>query len=402
MQKFFTLFYLSVRFHSSTSCTDNVLLNPSYYIFNFSSRIYLNALAEKKLLLKENKNLSGVYCWFNNINGNFYIGSAKDLNNRLARYFRPSELKRSKNSLIHKALLKYACCHNNFSLFVLEYNDTLNLIEREQYYFDLLQLSYNLLITAGSWLGFSHSVDSKEKMSLIKKSDLNTRKKGEDSINWGRKHSEAFKLNLSIKRTGSNNSLFGKTHSEETKLKISLTKKGKPLTQAHKDKIVSILYQHRDKLKLINSKLVYLYSYDNLYSLDLKLITTFLFYREAAEYFNCSHTTIVRYIKLGDIFQNKYILSLKELHNSIENLSIEVQNKINLIKAGYTFLKTLSEETKLLISKVKGTIIYQYSLDIKLLNTFPSSKAAAKHFSCDGPHIMRYARLHHIFRGESK
>lgn len=54
--------------------------------------------------------------------------------------------------------------------------------------------------------------------------------------------------------SGSNNPLFGKFYSSESKLKMSLIKKGKPLNQAHKEKVINILNQNRDKLKLVNSE----------------------------------------------------------------------------------------------------------------------------------------------------
>jgi hypothetical protein len=76
---------------------------------------------------------------------------------------------------------------------------------------------------AGSSLGFKHSIETKTKMSQIKKLDLNlnVRKKGKDSLNWGKKRSEEFKINHSLKMQGINNPNFGKKTSLETKLIIS-------------------------------------------------------------------------------------------------------------------------------------------------------------------------------------
>ena len=50
-------------------------------------------------------------------------------------------------------------------------------------------------------------------------------------------------------------------------------------------------------------------------------------------------------------------------------------------------------------SKVAITI-YVYSLDQELLYTFPSSRAAAKHFECDKSTIIRYAQSKKIFQGK--
>jgi acetoacetate decarboxylase len=48
----------------------------------------------------------------------------------------------------------------------LEYCDLENLINREQYYLDLLQPEYNVLKVAGSSLGFKHREESLAKVRL--------------------------------------------------------------------------------------------------------------------------------------------------------------------------------------------------------------------------------------------
>ena len=70
-----------------------------------------------------------------------------------------------KNSLIHKALLKYG--YSNFKLEILEYCDTVNCIEREQFYraaLDLYKPNYNILKLAGSSQGFKHSPETIAKL----------------------------------------------------------------------------------------------------------------------------------------------------------------------------------------------------------------------------------------------
>jgi len=67
-----------------------------YWVSSFSSeaglfllaaiipiKSYSNAEDEKKKILKENQNKSGVYLWTNRINDKCYIGSAIDLSDRL-------------------------------------------------------------------------------------------------------------------------------------------------------------------------------------------------------------------------------------------------------------------------------------------------------------------------------
>jgi hypothetical protein len=47
--------------------------------------------------------------------------------------------------------------HSKFNLEILEYCSKKDLINREQYYIDLLKPKYNICKTAGSMLGFKHS-----------------------------------------------------------------------------------------------------------------------------------------------------------------------------------------------------------------------------------------------------
>ena len=61
-------------------------------------------------------------------------------------------------SRIYRALLSHG--YENFNLEILEYCDKSILIEREQYYIDLIKPEYNILTKAGSSLGFKHSPET--------------------------------------------------------------------------------------------------------------------------------------------------------------------------------------------------------------------------------------------------
>lgn len=71
--------------------------------------IYNNPSEIKGLIIKQNKNKSGVYRWVKKDSGKNYIGSSSMLNDRFRRYFNHSYLSSSKRgaSLICKALFKY-------------------------------------------------------------------------------------------------------------------------------------------------------------------------------------------------------------------------------------------------------------------------------------------------------
>lgn len=120
-------------------------------------KIYENSGSLKKEVLSENRRLCGVYIWVNKLNGNIYVGSGIDLSKRLLSYYNQSELTRN-NRPIKDAIVKYG--HDNFILAILEYCNKDNLLDREQYYLDLLNPQYNILKVAYSLLGFKHSPEN--------------------------------------------------------------------------------------------------------------------------------------------------------------------------------------------------------------------------------------------------
>lgn len=166
---------------------------------------YDNAEASRTIIFAENRNKSGVYRWINNLNVNTYVGSGADLAKRIGDYYNQSELVRNPRP-IHLALLKYG--HTNFTLEILEYCSKDILIEREQYYLDLLNPEYNILKHAYSLLGYKHSEENIAKFKL-------------------KKISEEHKELLSSIHTGKN-------VNQETRDKLSLAttnyKKNNPLT----------------------------------------------------------------------------------------------------------------------------------------------------------------------------
>ena len=122
---------------------------------------YSNADKDKSIIYKENKNKSGIYRWNNLETGDSYVGSALNLTNRLSKYFSFRFLKRNilnSKSRINNSLLKYG--YNKFSIDIIEYCESNDLIKREQYYMDLLKPKYNILKKAGSSLGYKHSLET--------------------------------------------------------------------------------------------------------------------------------------------------------------------------------------------------------------------------------------------------
>lgn len=135
----------------------------SYYIVKCSV-IDDSTLLNKYKILSVNKGKSGVYRWVNKINNESYVGSSINLTNRLRKYYNINYLKYKiaiDNSRIYRALLKYG--YSSFTLEILEYCNNESLKIREQYYLDLLKPEYNICKTAGSMLGFKHSLKTIEK-----------------------------------------------------------------------------------------------------------------------------------------------------------------------------------------------------------------------------------------------
>jgi group I intron endonuclease len=159
--------------------------------------------------------------WENKNNGKFYIGSSTDIKRRLMFYYNINYLAKHSTSYINNALLKEG--YSAFKLYIIEYCKKEDLIKREQYYFDLLNPTYNICKAAGSSLGRLHRIESKEKIS---KSKLNT-KLGEDNHFYGQTHTEEAKLKM-VKNK------LNKTLSEKVKTKISATMTGRRLTEQHK------------------------------------------------------------------------------------------------------------------------------------------------------------------------
>lgn len=124
-------------------------------------KTYKNSEVLKSQVLNDNNNKSGIYCWTNYLNGKTYVGSGINLAKRLTSYYNRNELNRNPRP-ITESLLKYG--YHNFTLDILEYCSEDKLIEREQFYLNILVPEYNILKYANSLLGFKHSKETIEKL----------------------------------------------------------------------------------------------------------------------------------------------------------------------------------------------------------------------------------------------
>lgn len=159
-------------------------------------KVYLNPDLQKKIIFSENQDRSGIYCWVYKVNGKFYIGSSSNLNTRFRHYYSLPLLKSNYSMVICRALMKHG--FSNFELYIFEYCDKKDILNREQYYFDLLKPTYNILTVAGSSLGVKRTEETKLKISKA----------------------------LSFLPNGVNHPMFGKVLSEEIKAKMRIAKLG--------------------------------------------------------------------------------------------------------------------------------------------------------------------------------
>jgi len=129
-----------------------------------AAKTYHDPVSSRDLIRAENNGKAGVYCWANKANGKFYVGSGDPLYLRLSDYYQPWYLLARTNLYVVRALSKHGL--SNFSLVILEYTSSEDLIACEQKWIDLLKPEYNTNPTAGSSKGYIHTAESIEKMCI--------------------------------------------------------------------------------------------------------------------------------------------------------------------------------------------------------------------------------------------
>jgi group I intron endonuclease len=105
---------------------------------------------------------SGIYEIINIITNDKYVGSAKDLNNRKYEHFRTLKNKTHSNIHLQRAYNKYK--ENSFIFRIICYCDIIDLINKEDYYFELIKPKYNICKKANSRLGMKHTEETKQKL----------------------------------------------------------------------------------------------------------------------------------------------------------------------------------------------------------------------------------------------
>lgn len=284
---------------------------------------YNNLKEDKYLILKNEKDKLGIYYLINNINGHSYIGSSKNIANRMKNYLNKANLKSKQNSNmpIIKALLKYG--YNNFSLWIIEYVPINKLSIRETYYITNIIPYYNVLKEGYSSIGFKHTEETKKLLKELAKN---------------RKHSDLTKSLISKALVGENNPFYNKNHSMETKVRIIEANSSYPL-----------------------------YIYD----IYKNLLVIFPSVRTLSKLINSNHSTIVNFIKNKELFRGNWYLTnipynindTPKINNWMDkesnDLILDIKNNKHIVKPIFVY-----DLNKNYICKYDGVMQAQKALHI--------------------------------------
>jgi group I intron endonuclease len=102
-----------------------------------------------------------IYCIWNNVNDNCYIGSTKDFRHRILTHVRLLKNNKHHSKHLQHAYNKYG--EDNFELLVLKKSSLDSLLADEQWCLDILKPIYNSCKTAGNTLGLKWTDSRKEK-----------------------------------------------------------------------------------------------------------------------------------------------------------------------------------------------------------------------------------------------
>ena len=160
-------------------------------------------------------------------NGHKYVGSTVEKERRWQQHRSKLELGEHENDHLQKSWNKYG--ESVFEFSVLEkVNETSDLIQREQYYLDILEPEYNIIPKADR---SEMSEESKRKMSenhadFTGKNhpQYGTHPTGKDAAMYGKHHTKETKRKISEalkdKMTEEKNPMYGEHHTEKAKEKI--------------------------------------------------------------------------------------------------------------------------------------------------------------------------------------
>jgi len=283
---------------------------------------YPNVLESEGIVRTSFVKKRGLYLWTNKTNGKQYIGSSMDLSSRLSNYYRNSYLnsQSSRGSAISAAIIKYGWSEFSLQILVLGPSParesiliSSDFIQLEQYYLDRFNLCYNIRKIA---LGPAPTANL----------DYH---KGNANPQFGKQ--------------GPEGAAWDHQHSLEQKALWSLTRS-----------IPIFIY---DASTLMFHSIVY--GYERLASL-----------------LSVHVNTARRVVKLGNVYAEKYIVSLSQLtREELETIKAKVNRKSTVKRMIHVYnqdksvlLKTFSSVNEFMnFSKQSGSVIKQLCLSDTLL-----------------------------------
>lgn len=192
---------------------------------------------------------SGIYAITNIVNGNRYIGSSANISQRWSGHKRALCKNTHHSRHLQNAWNKYGA--DSFEFSVIEYCETNQLLDREQFYIDSEKPTYNVCLLAGSCLGVRHTEAARAHMSEAQKGNTKALgcKRSEETLEKMRTAaknkppiSDETRQRMSESQKGNTNGIgntnwLGHKHSEETKLKMSKAQAGHITTEETRRKI---------------------------------------------------------------------------------------------------------------------------------------------------------------------
>ena len=164
-----------------------------------NSKTYNLANIDKDTIINEYRNKRGVYLWTHNESGKQYVGSSKNLGNRLTEYFRPSYLttQSGRGNIISRALIAHG--HSAFTLSVQVLGPTdetqvysssnlPDFVTLEQAYLSSYILAYNV-----NRIASSAAYRPSEGPVNVGQENPSFGKLSVDAFAWGRTHSQVLK-----------------------------------------------------------------------------------------------------------------------------------------------------------------------------------------------------------------
>ena len=171
---------------------------------------------------------SGIYKITNILDNKCYIGSSSTIINRLIRH--KKDLKANKHHSIHLQRVYNKHGNSIFQYEILLYCDNKDLLFYEQRAINTYKPEYNMCKLAQSCLGFKHTKETKEKMSISGKGRVfsEEHKAKISAALKANRATQEYKDKASISRLGKPHKHSGAPKSDETKKKLSLIAKQQP------------------------------------------------------------------------------------------------------------------------------------------------------------------------------